>query len=264
MVRSGAGLVAATLARDQFRADLGGGTTAGANGSFGGIRREINWDGVPDAFAAPNNFPSNFFNVNSPRGAVFSTTGAALQVSATAGSGTPVRFGNIDPSYPSTFTTFSPERLFGVLDDGNPPPAIDVSFFVPGTTTPATVSGFGAMFTDDDGAVSLEFFGPNGEDLGTIFGAPASGDVSFLGLSFDAGERIGRVRIRPGNVGLGSGNNDGGGSPFPPGFIFDVVAMDDLIYSEPAAAPAIPTASRTTLLALTVCLAALAAIRLRL
>ena len=50
-LRSGAGLAAATAARDQFRADIGGGTVAGANGSFGGLRREINWDGVPDAFA---------------------------------------------------------------------------------------------------------------------------------------------------------------------------------------------------------------------
>src|SRR5947209_16922503 len=71
--RSGAGLAAATAARDQFRADIGGGTVAGANGSFGGVRREINWDGVPDAFASANACPPNFFNVNSPGGAVFST-----------------------------------------------------------------------------------------------------------------------------------------------------------------------------------------------
>ena len=36
---------------------------------------EINWDGVPDALASPNSFPANFFNVNSPRGTVFSTPG---------------------------------------------------------------------------------------------------------------------------------------------------------------------------------------------
>ena len=40
-----------TATRDAFRTAVGGGTVAGANGSFGGIRREINWDGVPDAFA---------------------------------------------------------------------------------------------------------------------------------------------------------------------------------------------------------------------
>ena len=45
-VFSGAGTTAATAARDNFRAAIGGGTTAGANGSFGGTRREINWDAV--------------------------------------------------------------------------------------------------------------------------------------------------------------------------------------------------------------------------
>src|ERR1700686_4028839 len=57
LVRSASGTTAASItpARDAFRTDLGGGTTAGANGSFGGLRREINWDGVPANFAAPNN-----------------------------------------------------------------------------------------------------------------------------------------------------------------------------------------------------------------
>src|SRR5437762_11237184 len=97
-VRSGAGLDAtnATAARDLFRLDLGGGTTAGANGSFGGLRREINWDGVPDNLSAPNNLPLDFFNVNSPRGVVFATPGTGFQVSANAGIA-PVQFDNIDP-----------------------------------------------------------------------------------------------------------------------------------------------------------------------
>ena len=60
-------------------------TVAGPNGLFGGVRREINWDAVPDAFSAPNNLPANFFNVNSPRGAVFSTGGTGFQLSANAG-----------------------------------------------------------------------------------------------------------------------------------------------------------------------------------
>src|ERR1700750_354857 len=74
VVFSGAGANAAaiTATRDSFRNAIGGGTTAGANGSFGGIRREINWDGVAAAASAPNNLPANFFNVNSPRGVIFS------------------------------------------------------------------------------------------------------------------------------------------------------------------------------------------------
>jgi hypothetical protein len=92
---------------DAFRADLG---TLNPNvaGSFGSGRREINWDAVPDAFAAPNNLPANFFNVNSPRGVVFTTAGTGLQVSANAinPTGTPILFGNINPTYPSLFQIF--------------------------------------------------------------------------------------------------------------------------------------------------------------
>src|SRR5436309_835989 len=48
VIRSAAGASAAAImaARDQFRVDLGGGTVAAPNGSFGGLRREINWGGV--------------------------------------------------------------------------------------------------------------------------------------------------------------------------------------------------------------------------
>src|SRR5438477_12761000 len=70
-----------TAFRDAFRAVLGGGTVAGANGSFGGVRREINWDGVPQQFDAPNLMPPNFFNVNSPRGVLFGPPGASFMVS---------------------------------------------------------------------------------------------------------------------------------------------------------------------------------------
>ena len=50
---AGADAAAITPTRDAFRAAVGGGTVAGANGSFGGLRREINWDGVPDALVRP-------------------------------------------------------------------------------------------------------------------------------------------------------------------------------------------------------------------
>src|SRR5215510_7611131 len=71
---SGANPAAILATVDSYRAALG---TLNPNvaGSFGTGRREINWDGVPDGFSAPNNLPANFFNANSPRGAVFFTPG---------------------------------------------------------------------------------------------------------------------------------------------------------------------------------------------
>src|SRR6476620_11616633 len=163
---SGANAAAIQAAVDAFRTDLG---TLNANvaGSFPAGRREINWDGVPDASAAPNNLPANFFNVNSPRGAVFSTPGTGFQVSATAASGTPVEFGNINATYTTTFQTFSPQRLFTALGSN----VVDVNFFVPGSTTPATTSGFGAVFTDLDvaNATTIQFFDGTNSSLGTFF-----------------------------------------------------------------------------------------------
>ena len=208
---------------DAYRAALGA-LNPNVGGSFGSGRRESNWDGVPDSFSAPNNLPANFFNSNSPRGAVFSTPGTGFQVSATAASGTPVRFGNINASYPNTFQAFSQQRLFTALGSN----ILDVNFFVAGTNTPAFVSGFGAVFTDVDLAntTSIEFFDLNNNSLGTFFAPTANNGLSFVGVFFNAGERIGRVRITNGNTVLGP--NDGGS--------VDVVVMDDFIYGEPNAA----------------------------
>src|SRR5439155_2931137 len=77
------------------------GNNNGIGGTFATGRREINWDGVLDAFSAPNLLPANFFNSNSPRGIVFFTPGTGFQVSANLvnPTNTPVRFGNINPVY---------------------------------------------------------------------------------------------------------------------------------------------------------------------
>jgi hypothetical protein len=240
---SGPNPAAITPARDQFRVDLGGGTVAGANGLFQdatGARREINWDGVPDTFSSPNALPANFFNVNSPRGAVFSTPGSGFQVSATAASGTPVRFGNLNAGYPSDFAAFSPERLFTAVGSN----VTDVNFFAPGTTTPSTVTGFGAVFSDVDRADSttVEYFRPDGTSLG-VFNVPVGetpgssfdGNLSFLGVSFNAGEQVGRVRITSGNGALGPNFPDPDTQATAP---FDPVVMDDFLYSNPVPEPA--------------------------
>src|SRR5690349_21573308 len=122
---SGANAAAIQTAVDAFRTDVG---TLNPNtaGSFPSGRREINWDGVPDNLSAPNNLPANFFNVNSPRGVLFSTPGSGFQVSANAvnPTNTPVRFGNINAQFPASFTVFSPQRLFTALDSN----IVDVNF----------------------------------------------------------------------------------------------------------------------------------------
>ncbi len=256
IVRSGTG-AGATAARDQFRLDLGGGLVPGAAGLFSdatGARREINWDAVPDQFASPNDLPFNFFNVNSPRGAVFATPGTGVRVSANAvnPTATPINFGEIDPSYPGTFDQFSPQKLFTAIGSN----VVDVSFFVPGTTTPGAVRGFGAIFTDVDlpGSTTIQLFDLFGNPLGGAFAAPAApgdGEFSFLGISF-ASPIVGGVRITSGNAAVGPGVVDQNGNPT------DVAVMDDFLYSNPSAVP-----EPTTVLLVGGGLAALAAVARR-
>jgi hypothetical protein len=210
---------------DAFRAFLG--VNNGVGGSFPDGRREINWDGVPDAFSAPNNLPANFFNANSPRGAVFFTPGTGFQVSANSvnPTNTPVRFGNIHRTFPQLFSTFSLERLFTALDSN----IVEILFFVPGSPTGATVNGFGAVFTDvnRDDSTKIEYFDVNGGLLwsqNVLPGPTRRGSLSFLGVGFDAGERVFFVRITSGNRILERPARD-------------VVVMDDFIYGEPQALP---------------------------
>jgi hypothetical protein len=238
VVRQGTGANPAALQAivDQFRADLGG-SNNGVGGLFRTGRREINWDGVPDAFSEPNNFPVDFFNVNSPRGVIFnaieSDTGAALNqfgVSSNAASGVPVRFGNINPGYTAIFQTFSAQRLFTARNTT----IMEVNFVVPGTNIPATVSGFGVVFADVDSATGgnrslIRLYGPDGRQLpGAASAGVLDNGLSFVGVSYNAGERVARVVIESGNAPLSASNNDGVGG-------VDVVAMDDFIYGEPRA-----------------------------
>ena len=209
-----------TPTRDAFRSAVGGGTVAGANGLFGGARREINWDGVPDAQAASNALSANFFNSTSPRGVEFSTPGTGFRVSANSGLAVPTLFG-----FSNDFQAFSAQRLFTAIGSN----ITDVRFFVPGTSTAATTSAFGAIFVDVEvaGDTKIEFF-----DAGNLLifsrDALAAGNqsLSFLGAVANGGERISRVRLTSGrNSIIANGQlanpND------------DVVVMDDFLYAEP-------------------------------
>lgn len=209
---------------DAFRTSLGP-LNANTVGSFGSGRREINWDGVLNGFASPNGLPSNFFNVNSPRGVVFTTPGSGFAVSANAGVA-PILFSNIDATYAQTFSAFTAQRIFTAIGSN----IVDVRFFVPGSTTAALTRGFGAIFSDVDldNTTSLQFFDGSDASLGTFF--VPTGIFSFLGVSFGSSS-VGRVRITSGNTALGSGASDQNGATR------DVVAMDDFIYAEPTVVP---------------------------
>ena len=243
VVLSAAGPNAASIQGtvDAFRASLGA-LNPNVVGSVGSGRREINWDGVPDAFAAPNNLPGNFFNSNSPRGVVLTTPGSGFQVSANA-SVAPNEFGDIDPNYPLFFASFSPQRLFTALGSN----LTDVLFFIPGSTTAALTNGFGVVFTDIDLANStgIEFFDGADQSLGQFFAPNVAGNetLSFLGVRFSEGSIVSRARITSGNQALAGGNTPN-----------DLVVMDDFIFGEPAAAQ-VPEPSTLLLLLLGLALA---------
>ena len=125
--------------------------------SFTSGRREINWDGVPEQFSSPNDMPADFFNVKlAQHGAVFSRH-AAVTASASA------RERRKHDRHRSAFRRLRPElrhrvrcvlgakAVHGVKQhDVAPCNIITVNFFIPGTSIPATVSGFGVVFTDVD------------------------------------------------------------------------------------------------------------------
>ena len=198
-------------------------------GSVGTGRRQIDWDAAPDAVSAPNDFPGDFFNFPAfprARGVVFTTDGTGFQLSATQASGVGVEFANIDASYESLFSTFSPERLFTPIGDN----VLDVHFRIPGEDRPAASTGFGAVFSDVDTArlTSLTFYGLDDEELGTYYVPSASVDnesLSFLGVKYDEAI-VTRVRIVVGDTALAAGVTES----WPAN---DLVVMDDFIFGEP-------------------------------
>jgi hypothetical protein len=191
-------------------------------------RREINWDGTPDAQSAPNLLPPDFFNTTVPRGAVFVSKNNKFQVSADDDNptNTAPRFANINPQYDDIFATFSPQKLFTPIGTN----VMGVRFFVPGTNKPATVKGFGAVFTDVDrsGTTKLELLDRYGKRLFVAYapkGTQGSKSLSFVGVQTTAD--VYEVRITTGNAALGKNVNDDRKR--------DLVVMDDFLYAEPDA-----------------------------
>jgi len=226
VVVSGAGDI--THVVERYRTLLGPDNGGEPGGKSSG-RREINWDKVPDEFAAPNFLPGDFFNApKAPRsrGAHFATPGRGVQVSARRDNPTKtgVRFGHINPTYTGIFKTFSEERLFSPIGSN----VVDMTFYVPGTGTQALTRGFGAVYTDVDlERTHFEYFDKDGKSLGSFAVPIANNGLSFLGVLFDK-PVVARVRIEYGTVALGP--DDGPKN--------DVSVMDDFIYGEPQ--PAAP------------------------
>jgi len=212
-----------------FRTLLGDPSNSGPGPLTAG-RREVNWDGAAARpFNNQNDFPKDFFNTTVKAGLVY-TTGTFRNDS--------LSFSEINPTYANEFKPFSPKLLFSAVDGHE----IDAVFQIPGATTPAVVSGFGAVFSDVDlvNVSSIEAFDKDGRSLGRFFVPTRSDDtgLSFLGFKFDS-PIVARVHIVCGNGTLAAGTND-----ITDGGTADLVVVDNFIYGEPAPIPATAIARR--------------------
>ena len=227
---SGPNAAAITPMVNQFGNDLG--TLNGTGPPAPSGRRQIVWDGVPADRQSPAFMPENQFrNV----GALFSTPtlGAAFQVSGAAND-----FANLNATYATAFDAFSLPRVFAPIGSTT----TDTTFVVPASTTEAQTNGFGVVFSDVDvaGSTSMQLFDAADNSLGT-FQVPAAGNsnatFSFLGVIFNAGERVARAQITSGAAPLLSAASP---ADITQGGSADLVVMDNFIYGEPQAIPAPP------------------------
>jgi hypothetical protein len=219
---------------DAFRSALGDPNNGNNAQAFETGRREINWDGGGVDTTTDPVTPFNVF-LNT-RGAQFTTRGAGLSQAPSSGgaqNGLVGLFSN--PTYGATFSAFSAKRLFTPVGSN----FTKGLFFVPGTNggDPATVTGFGAVFTDVDRpdgrthrnpSTLIEYFGADGSLLLRSF-VPASqgdGSLSFFGIMF-SDALIAQVRIHAGDVAPGPDDDRR----------HDIVMMDDFIYGEPQPLP---------------------------
>ncbi|HEU0274912.1 MAG TPA: hypothetical protein VFQ83_10330 [Candidatus Udaeobacter sp.] len=223
---------------DAYRAALGDPNNLNNPGPLQTGRREINWDGGNPSVLDTTDPVNPFLVFLNTRGSQFKTPGLGLSQGPASGGpqgGLAVLFAN--PTYAKIFKTFSPSRLFTPVESN----ITEASFSIPGTngTVPATVKGFGAVFTDvdqPDGAPAftrrgetrsstfIEYFDVNDRLLFSSFvpASPGDGSLSFFGIVFkDA--RIASVRIKTGDVAPGPNDDER----------HDIVMMDDFIYGEP-------------------------------
>lgn len=210
---------------ESFKLLLGGVDNGNAPGPIVGGFRSIDWD----AAAVPFDMPGNFFRDVVTRGILLEVVGNEFRVSNPSDPADPGfpdnLFDSINPQNAAQFQAFSPMRIFSPLSDR----AFVETYFVPGTTPPqpATIAGYGAVFGDVDlgGITKIEFFDVEGKPLGSYAVKPAPKELSFLGVYFGKSV-VAKVTVSLGNAGLGEDD-------VPPRY--DVVVMDDFLYSEPVA-----------------------------
>jgi hypothetical protein len=209
---------------DAFRAALGEPNNGNSPGPLGSGRREINWDGGGSTDTSVAGTP--FTGFQDTRGATMTTPGTGFVQAPVEGLA--IQFSQ--PTHATSFASFSPVRLFSPIGSN----VTDVTFSIPGSmgATLASVSAFGVVFSDVDlqSTTTMQLFGQGDVPLGEPFSVPAApGDATFafLGVRFEDGTAITRVRITTGNAAPELADGSG----------MDVVMMDDFIYSEPVPEP---------------------------
>lgn len=209
---------------DEFRAALGGSLNAPNTPPAASGRREINWDGAPAALTNVDTFPANFFNLNSKRGAVFTTPGTGLRIDST-------NFAAVNAALGAQFKFFSPKKTFMPVGSNQ----VDVDFQLVGTTTKGLVNGFGVVLSDVDrsGSTTVEFFDANDVRIAVLTAPNHAGTqlFSFIGAVFES-PIIARVRITSGDAALTATSVD-----ISAGGTTDLVLMDDFVYGEPQPLP---------------------------
>lgn len=219
IIVSGAGDIQPKL--DRFRRILGGqlNTTPGAAGGY----REIDWDGVPDELVGKA-MPNDFFNTvgegipaSRQRGLTYQPGAGEFRVSKT-------NFIEVNNTTEGEFAAFSGDKTFANVSAN----LWVIEPELPGKRAPATIKGFGIVFSDVDVAnsTSLEFF--CGErSLGKFFVPVRSAEssFSFLGVYFKD-EKVTSVRVsHQGPLSTGKDISDGGTA--------DLLILDNFIYDEP-------------------------------
>jgi hypothetical protein len=209
------------VAVQEFKNKLGNpNTTIGAIGGY----REINWDGLPNNFilnSIPNNFFNNPISIQSlQRGLIYSGSSGDFRISRDG-------FKEINGhNAPTDIVAFSGNTVFANITES----AWPVNFEVVGTQTEAATKAFGLVFigVNKEKSSYLEVFN-NETSLGKYFALPQTqtSKHSFVGISF-TNAVITKVKVTHGDASFTSNFKD-----ISNGGIYDIVAVDDMIYAEP-------------------------------